>query len=161
LARWFSRPRTALCRIYTHYRGKFPKLCKCFHCLSKLYEEAMNREIWERVRLREAKRGNHLMSYDMKVEVEGKVGVFAWLAFDSLASPVIPFRMRTGVRAVDVGQERDAGGQVRARLYNPPSRCESPSNHESSFCFAAAKRPETGFTRATAGRASRTTRSAT
>jgi len=49
-----------------------------------LLSEAMNREIWERVRLREAKRGNHLMSYDMKVEVEGKVGVLALLVLDDV-----------------------------------------------------------------------------
>jgi len=101
----------------------------------------MNREIWERVRLREAKRGNHLMSYDMKVEVEGKVGLFAWLALDSLASPLLPICTHTGVREVDVGQKRDAGGQVRAphpHLTRVANRL--PSRNVLLFCSRQAAR---------------------
>ena len=46
----------------------------CYLCLAKAYEWVKDKEIWERVRTREAKRGVYLMSWDMKVEVEQKVG---------------------------------------------------------------------------------------
>ena len=61
-------------RNFTHYRNTFPEVCKCYFCQAKWHEEAKNKEIWETVRLREAKRGNFLMSWDMKVEIETKVG---------------------------------------------------------------------------------------
>ena len=102
----------------------------------------MNREIWERVRLREAKRGNHLMSYDMKVEVEGKVGLFAWLALDSLASPLLPICTHTGVREVDVGQKRDAGGQVRAP--KPPRNANRLSVTQCPFVLQPPSGPRLG-----------------
>jgi hypothetical protein len=37
------------------------------------HEWEKNKEIWERVRLRKAKEGVFLMSFDMKVEIEQKV----------------------------------------------------------------------------------------
>ena len=66
-------------RDYTHERLRYPGECKCYHCQAKKYEWEKDKEIWERVRLREAKRGVYLMSWDMKVEVEQKVGHRPWV----------------------------------------------------------------------------------
>jgi hypothetical protein len=60
-------------RDYTHHRLQCPGKCQCFHCQAKPYEWEKDKEIWERVRLREAKRGVYLMSWDMKVEIELEV----------------------------------------------------------------------------------------
>lgn len=50
-------------RLLTHLSG-----CGCYHCLARPYQVAKKREAWERARLREARKGRFMLSWESMQE---------------------------------------------------------------------------------------------